>query len=201
MGRPKGAKNGSYIVINCLSCKEPFKGHYTKAKFCSLKCRSAYKSDKYAINKLCIVCKNNFKLTKHKERVTCNNICRKKLLSKVFIGRKNPHSLEWRKKVSESQKGDKSHQWRGGLTLTNRLLRRSLEFKLWREAVFKRDDWTCQECFIRGGELHPDHIKPFGLFPELRFELSNGRTLCKSCHIKTPTWGVNSKYLKREDFN
>lgn len=30
-------------------------------------------------------------------------------------------------------------------------------------------------------------------FPELRFELTNGRTLCKLCHMKTDTWGRHKK--------
>lgn len=30
-------------------------------------------------------------------------------------------------------------------------------------------------------------------FPELRFELSNGRTLCVECHQKTDTYGEKAK--------
>ena len=59
-----------------------------------------------------------------------------------------------------------------------------LEYRLWREDVFKRDNWTCQICGIRGGKLQADHIKSYALHPELRHDVSNGRTLCASCHKK-----------------
>lgn len=65
----------------------------------------------------------------------------------------------------------------------------------WRKAVFKRDNFTCQMCGERGGKLQADHIKPFKYFPELRTTLSNGRTLCESCHKKTPTWGRRGQKL------
>lgn len=55
----------------------------------------------------------------------------------------------------------------------------------WRKAVFARDNYTCQICKVRGTYLEADHIKPWAYFPELRFELSNGRTLCRKCHDKT----------------
>lgn len=100
----------------------------------------------------------------------------------------NKASLETRKKMSERFKGEKSHFWRGGVSKVNKLIRKSLEYKVWREAVFKRDNYTCTGCHTRGGELHADHIKQFAYFPELRLELSNGRTLCRKCHEKTPTW-------------
>jgi hypothetical protein len=59
----------------------------------------------------------------------------------------------------------------------------------WRNSIFKRDNWTCQECKVKGGRLEAHHKKPFKKFPELRFELSNGITLCKECHKKTDSYG------------
>lgn len=79
-----------------------------------------------------------------------------------------------------------------------RRIRYSKKMSDWRNAVFVRDNYTCQNCGIRNGNghtvvLNADHIKPFAYYPELRFELSNGRTLCLDCHRKTPTWGNRKK--------
>ncbi|MES2287158.1 MAG: HNH endonuclease [Bacteroidota bacterium] len=93
-------------------------------------------------------------------------------------------------------RGEKSHLWRGGITPINHAIRTSLEYKLWHRACFERDNYTCIWCglkFIKGitGKviLHVDHIKPFALYPELRFAIDNGRTLCIDCHKKTDTYG------------
>jgi len=91
-------------------------------------------------------------------------------------------SIEQRINISKSHRGAKSYSWKGGITPENRKIRNSVEFRLWREAVFARDNWTCQRCQIRGGELHPHHIKFFAQYPELRFAIDNGVTLCKKCH-------------------
>lgn len=66
------------------------------------------------------------------------------------------------------------------------------QYKQWRKAVFERDNYTCQFCGLRGCRLHADHILPYSTHIELRYEVSNGRTLCVSCHKTTPTWGFRS---------
>jgi len=76
-----------------------------------------------------------------------------------------------------------------GKTSENERIRDSNQYREWRRHVFQRDDYTCQSCGKRGGILHADHELPFAIFPALRFEILNGRTLCEPCHRATPTYG------------
>ncbi len=120
----------------------------------------------------------------------------RKKISNSHKGRKK--SLSHRISMSLARQGEKSHRWKGGISKIHKRIRHSIEFKLWREAVFERDNYTCRFCGWRGGILHPDHIKPFAYFPELRFSIDNGRTLCVDCHKNTDTFGIkaNKKYGK-----
>lgn len=78
--------------------------------------------------------------------------------------------------------GEKNHFWKGGICFENYKLRRSAKFAKWRKKVFERDNYTCWICEERGAMLHPHHLKKFSDYPELRFEVSNGLTLCEFCH-------------------
>jgi 5-methylcytosine-specific restriction endonuclease McrA len=91
--------------------------------------------------------------------------------------------------------GELHHNWRGG---KNKTVWKSPEYQRWRKAVMSRDNYTCQFCGDnKGGNLEADHIKPRFLYPELTFDINNGRTLCKDCHKTTPTWGNKVKRLQR----
>lgn len=62
--------------------------------------------------------------------------------------------------------------------------RHSTKYKAWRLAVYRRDDYTCCRCGARGVRLNAHHIKGYAHYPELRYEVSNGITLCEECHKK-----------------
>ena len=93
-------------------------------------------------------------------------------------------SEETKRKISDSHKGSKNWAWKGGITKESHRLRNSREYRIWREAVLIRDGHKCIWCGSPE-RLEADHIKPFALFPELRFAIDNGRTLCRPCHQTT----------------
>ncbi len=78
--------------------------------------------------------------------------------------------------------GPLHHNWKGGKTDESKLQRGRVEYRLWRESVFVRDDHTCQKCLKRGGELHPHHLMNFHKYVGLRYAIYNGVTLCVPCH-------------------
>lgn len=115
----------------------------------------------------------------------------KEKVRRFQTGRKHtPETIEKLRRAKLGKTGELANNWQGGITPINNKIRASAEYKLWREAVFARDGYKCIWCGDdRGGNLNADHIKPFYLFPELRFAIDNGRTLCEPCHRTTETYG------------
>ena len=63
----------------------------------------------------------------------------------------------------------------------------------WAKAVKKRDGYRCVACGYKG-YLHSHHILPKSKFPKLAYEVWNGVTLCKICHLgKSGVHKVNYK--------
>ena len=65
------------------------------------------------------------------------------------------------------------------------------DYMEWRKSVYERDKYTCQVCAKTGGRLNADHIKPWTDHQDLRYDISNGRTLCVKCHS-----AITREYLK-----
>lgn len=83
----------------------------------------------------------------------------------------------------EKKIGKRNHRWKGGVERP----RDEIRIKLWRTDVFSRDKYLCQmpDCDKTIHDIEAHHIKRFRDFEELRYEVSNGITLCKRCHNKT----------------
>jgi 5-methylcytosine-specific restriction endonuclease McrA len=192
-------KNGN-INRKCFVCNAEFKTNTTeakkgRAKYCSLKCYFYKIGEKFRGG-----ISGTYKGLEVIKEVNRINGARHFLCKCLYCNRERPICISYLGKsescgcVSLNRRGPKCTLWKGGVTPVNKLIRSSGTYKSWRKSVFERDNYTCQECGARNGngktiELNADHIKPFAYFPELRFELSNGRTLCRPCHLKTDTFG------------
>jgi hypothetical protein len=80
--------------------------------------------------------------------------------------------------------GSDNPNWKGGVMLVNEREIHSQQLTKWRRGVFSRDRHRCRICGVRGGTyLQAHHIKRWSDYPELRFEIDNGVTLCRDCHL------------------
>ncbi len=167
------------VEIICKKCAKKFEvQNYRKksAKFCSIKCKlRSYKKGKDSI------------LWKSKSHVKliCNQ-CKKKYNERLLRKKRSKFCSKkcYHKWMSENLIGEKRYNWKGGNKRRNEGYYNS-KYRKWRMSVFLRDNFTCQFCYKRGCYLEAHHIKEWCDFPELRFILGNGITLCKGCHNLT----------------
>lgn len=112
-------------------------------------------------------------------------------------------------RIRLDMRGENNNNWKGGITKLAHKIRKWVQYKLWRDSIFKRDDWTCHHCKKRGnGTLHAHHHKiTFSKIIENNkivtlddahnckelWDINNGITLCIDCHRKTDTYGRQKK--------
>ena len=116
----------------------------------------------------------------HKGKTNIYSEETKEKMGRSWRGKHLPE--ERRRCQSKKMRGENGPGWIDGRTSTNITIRSSIESHLWREAVFSRDGWTCLKCKTIGNKLCSHHILNFAQYPELRFAIDNGITLCDKCH-------------------
>ncbi|MBM4401577.1 MAG: HNH endonuclease [Crenarchaeota archaeon] len=156
----------------CKQCGKPHRDYASNHRqFCSRRCYIKYWHEHVSakisairsVKKekcICPECGKHFEGYFWSKRVYCSRPCAYK------------HTLFTHDRVV----GPANYNWKNGASL------KQFRPRLWRIAVFEKDNYTCQECGKRGGELQADHVKPWADYPELRFDLDNGQCLCKGCH-------------------
>lgn len=91
----------------------------------------------------------------------------------------------WNKGKSVDYAGKKHHSWIDGRSRSREQARstemKHAPYREWRRKVFNRDVFSCRVCFFKG-YIIAHHIKLYSKFPNLRFIVENGITLCKPCH-------------------
>jgi len=178
--------------VKCVECKVKF--HVTPArvgtaKFCSYSCRGKWRSKNW-------VGKNNPRWTGGQRTKTCQ-FCGKKYglrpCQPITSFRKQKFCS---KTCSDNggyrRKGEEHPNWKPDSRRNDRRGKHGS----WARAVVSRDGATCVKCGASGVELHAHHIKSFRDYPELRWDVDNGTTLCFRCHWAEHTAltanGVNS---------
>lgn len=107
----------------------------------------------------------------------------------------------WLGKTRSAMSGKNNPMWNGGTSRTYKEGYYSTEYIRWRLKVFERDGYRCQVCDQVGGYLTAHHIKSFAHFPKLRFEITNGITLCEDCHSLTDNYKGRNKITKQINKN
>lgn len=99
-----------------------------------------------------------------------------KTITAINNGKNNAHKIS----------GEKSYLYKKEITDFERSNRRNLQLtknKNWRNEIFIRDNFTCNICKDKGDKLQVHHLNSYAFFKEQRFDLNNGITLCKKCHL------------------
>lgn len=169
---------GGLKIITCPICGKKFKRTRKEIKYCSIKCGNK-SLEKQKATLVCNDCNKEYKLTPsqyylHKKRSQKYNFCSKKCMSNFFKGENSPNWIKDRSKLKNPK-----HSIRWSKLMND-----------WRKSVYLRDNYTCALCGNRSSKnnsvvLNAHHIRTFKKYPELRFEISNGVTLCEKCHKKT----------------
>lgn len=93
----------------------------------------------------------------------------------------------------KQRSGKKHYAYNEYLTKEERMERRRLSssenMRKFREAVFERDNYTCDICSSRSKEgesvtINAHHLNGYHWFKKGRYDASNGVTMCEVCHKK-----------------
>lgn len=170
----------------CKECGKDFESKLPKISyaalgrplptFCSKICLNKYRYKKITIT--CIICQTERKISPSTAKYSAAKFCSPKCVSTYYSGERCPLYVN------------------GNTSLKDKI-RKSPEYTAWKLAVFYRDGKKCVWCGSRKN-IEADHIKPQSLYPELRFDVDNGRTLCNPCHRTTPSY--MRRFNSREEY-
>lgn len=221
----KACGKGRFQYWEKCQCGKWFHPDTTKQIYCSVKCANIYKKKGGKKGKhysqtqrariaICAVCGKEFRAVKDtqtRKAVYCSKECWSKrnpkketkcvFCGKVFIeysGRAKFCNKHCYYEYQKTLKREKSHFWKGGKTSASKLAKTSAEYKEWRMKVFVRDGFKCQVCGKTGNNIEAHHIKEQCNYPELRYDVNNGITLCHECHKKTDNYGNKAKKISGE---
>ncbi len=192
------------ILIKCDTCGKEFEKYESKIgkhNFCCRECYSIFHSKEVPKCK-CIICGKEFKGDKYNKNKYCSRECylqdhciknKERICPKCgksFIAKTAEDkycSWECYNKDRHMPKGEEHWNWQGGVSLLNDR-HDSSEYKEWRKKVYERDNYQCVKCGSKE-KLNAHHILAWKFYPDKRYDLDNGITLCEKCHTQ-----IHKKY-------
>lgn len=184
------SKNSQYNFCN-RNCYNKFHSKNLKSFICEICGKSFTSSNTKNANRFCSRdCYNQYHNIKNKKRqcLTCKEYFIAKTSEDKYCCR------ECYDKNRHMPKGEYHWNWKGGLSV-EKDKRDSNQYKQWRLAVYQRDNYCCVKCGSKD-KLNAHHLKSWKNYPHLRYEISNGITLCEKCHIKYhQEYGYDDKKL------
>lgn len=189
----------SKLIVICDTCEKEFEKYACKIgkhNFCCRECYSIFHSKDVPIC-TCQICGKQFKGNKYNSNKYCSRECYLKdhsiknkericpTCNKKFIAESSEDkycSWECYNKNRHMPKGEDHWNWKGGISITNDH-RDSYEYKNWRQSVFSRDNFRCTKCGSKE-KINAHHILSWKYYPEKRYDIDNGITLCEKCHIQ-----------------
>lgn len=176
----------------CLKCNREFsrkprfnKKWWAGAKYCSVTCSAASKIGKPS-GMLGKVAHNRGKKMSEAQKLKLSLALKGRTVWNK--GKINEYSLvrskEGKESFREKMSGRNNHRWIVDRTkLAKRQERNDSAYKEWRKSVRDRDHWKCKisngDCL---GKVVAHHILTWSKFPELRYNINNGITLCRFHH-------------------
>jgi Pyruvate/2-oxoacid:ferredoxin oxidoreductase delta subunit len=147
--------------------------------------QSLYNPNMHSNEKILCACGCGTEIPKYDKR----GRPRKYASGHTMVGKKR--NVTWGKKIAESRKrngsltGEKHWNWKGGISDEMKALRKTPKYDEWRFAVYKRDHYTCQYCkkHCASNDIIAHHLEDFRYHKELRYDVNNGVTLCRGCHL------------------
>jgi endogenous inhibitor of DNA gyrase (YacG/DUF329 family) len=166
----KGENNPNFkaVTVQCEYCGKDIIKHPSWVKehnFCSQECLA--NSRKTGETVKCYVCGKEFY----------------KIKSQIDRSEKHFCSEKCKCEHQTTLRGELSPQYNPNLTDEERIVNRDcIEYTEWRNKVFERDNYTCQRCGKRQGDINAHHLNGYHWYKEGRTDVNNGVTLCSCCH-------------------
>lgn len=154
---------------NCIKCRLNFPTNKPNRILCDT-CRQVK----------CVVCSTDFLDGGSHNRKCCSNACRL-----IYQARPTLTCIQcgntFLKRLGHVMKHCSQECRYKSARKPNAAKHRGHDYRKWVTAVFERDGFACQQCGSTGA-IHAHHVKEWAEFPELRFDVANGLTLCQDCH-------------------